>query len=305
MKRRDLLQLAAALGLAAAGARSAEPAASKGSSTPSSDSVTPLTPPADGRIPVAFVLSQGAVVIDFAGPWEVFDNVLAPGPRPHPFEMYTVAETTAPIHASGGMTVVPNYTIANAPPPKVIVIPAQDEPSEAVVRWIRTAATAADLTMSICTGAFALAKTGLLSGKTATTHHAAYAKLAATYPDIKVKRGARFVDLGNIASSGGLTSGMDLALHVVDRYFGRQVALRTADGLEYQGLGWLNADSNAAYAKRRVTTDAHPLCAVCEMDVADIIATAPRSTYHGRTYYFCSVSHKDFFDAAPDRVLAN
>jgi transcriptional regulator GlxA family with amidase domain/YHS domain-containing protein len=299
-----MLQLTAALGLAAAGARSAEPAASKGPSTPSPDSVSPLTPPADGRIPVAFVLSQGAQVIDFAGPWEVFDSVHVPGPRPHPFDLYMVAETTAPIHATGGMTLVPNYTIANAPPPKVIVIPAQAEPSEALVRWIRTAAASTDLTISICTGAFALAKTGLLSGKTATTHHGAYAELAATYPNITVKRGARFVDLGNIASSGGLTSGMDLALHVVDRYFGRQVALRTADGLEYQGLGWLNADSNAAYAKRRVSTDAHPLCPVCEMDIVDI-ATAPRSTYHGRTYYFCMEGHKSLFDAAPDRVLAN
>lgn len=95
--------------------------------------------------------------------------------------------------------------------------------------------------MSICTGAFVLAKTGLLSGKSATTHHGAHAEFAATYPDINVKR---------------------------------EVALRTAEGLEYQGLGWLNADSNSAYAKRRVSTDAHPLCAVCEMDVADR-ATAP------------------------------
>lgn len=301
MNRRDMLQFTAALGLAAAGAHASESAAPKGSAA--SQEFSPLTPPADGRIPVAFVLSQGAVVIDFAGPWEVFDNVDVPGPHRHPFEMYTVADTAAPIEVSGGMKVAPNYTIANAPQPKVIVVPAQSDPSEALLGWIRAASATTDLTMSVCTGAFVLAKTGLLDGKAATTHHSAYGELAAEYPAVKVKRGARFVDLGTIASSGGLTSGMDLALHVVDRYFGRATALRTADNLEYQGIGWMNADSNVAYAQRRVSTDAHPLCAVCEMDILDR-ATAPSSVYHGKTYYFCMMDHEKLFDASPERILA-
>jgi transcriptional regulator GlxA family with amidase domain len=301
MKRRDMLQLTAALGLAANAARSAESAISKASPAHLSDSISPLTPPTDGRIPVAFLLSEGAVVIDFGGPWEVFDNVYVSGPRPHPFEMYTVGETTAPIRVSGGMLVVPNYTLADAPPPKIIVIPAQADPSEAVVRWLRATSASTDITMSICTGAFVLAKAGLLSGKPVTTHHGAYMELAMSYPDLTVRRGARFVEVGNLASSGGLSSGMDLALHVVERYLGHAVALRTADNLEYQGLGWMNANSNAIYAKRRVSTDAHPLCAICEMEVDN--ARALRSSYHGRTYYFCMASHKSLFDADPDRCV--
>jgi transcriptional regulator GlxA family with amidase domain len=94
--------------------------------------------------------------------------------------------------------------------------------------------------MSVCTGAFVLAKTGLLSGKAATTIHHAYTDLAMQFPDIQVKRGARFVDEGNLASSGGLSSGIDLALHVVERYYGREVAERTAYLMEYQGRGWLD-----------------------------------------------------------------
>src|SRR5437764_874558 len=82
-----------------------------------------------------------------------------------------------------------------------------------------------------------------------TTHHSAYRELAAAFPDITVKRGARFVDQGNIASAGGLSSGIDLALHVVERYFGRDVAQSVAYNMEYQGQGWLNADSNEIYAK--------------------------------------------------------
>src|SRR5436305_14709751 len=84
----------------------------------------PLKPPANGSIPVAFLISEGAVVIDFCGPWEVFRDVMIAG-GDHPFRLYTVAETTKPIHASGGMQIAPDYTFANAPAPKVIVISAQ------------------------------------------------------------------------------------------------------------------------------------------------------------------------------------
>ena len=144
-----------------------------------------------------------------------------------------------------------------------------------------------------------LAKTGLLSGKTVTTHHGAYAELAMAYPDLTVRRGARFVESGNLASSGGLSSGIDLALHVVERYFGRDVALRTADNLEYQGLGWLDANSNRRYRNRPVSTAQHPICPVCGMDIDP--ATSPHSVYRGRTYYFCMQSHRQMFEAAPDR----
>ena len=82
-------------------------------------------------IPVAFVISEGAVVIDFCGPWEVFRDVMTG--NAHPFHLYTVSDKTAPIRAGGGMKIVPDYTFANAPAPKVIVIPAQSQPSPAVL----------------------------------------------------------------------------------------------------------------------------------------------------------------------------
>src|SRR5262249_11823539 len=83
-----------------------------------------LKPPAEGSIPVAFLISEGAQVIDFTGPWEVFQDVMVPGRSDHPFRLYTVSQSTSPIHASGGMKIVPDYTFENAPSPKVIVIPA-------------------------------------------------------------------------------------------------------------------------------------------------------------------------------------
>jgi transcriptional regulator GlxA family with amidase domain len=219
-----------------------------------------------------------------------------------PFRLYTVAETKKPIRTSGGMQIVPDYTIQNAPPPKVIVIPAQSEPSPAVLEWISNASKTTDVTMSVCTGAFVLAKTGLLNGKSATTYHGAFGRFAMRFPDVELKRGARFVENGNLATAGGLSSGIDLALRVVERYYGRHVAQKTAYDLEYQGQGWMNPDSNQLYATSPVSTTEHPLCAVCGMDVDP--KTAPKSVFKGVTYYFCSEEDKKTFDAAPEKFIA-
>jgi putative intracellular protease/amidase len=261
----------------------------------------PLQPPKNGQIPVAFQISNGAVVIDFCGPWEVFQDVTIPGRSETPFRLYTVAETRQPIRTSGGMQIIPEYTIANAPAPKVIVIPAQSEPSPAVLEWIRKSSNTADVTMSVCTGAFVLARTGLLSGKSATTYHGAFARFAMKFPDVELKRGARFVENGNLATAGGLSSGIDLALRVVERYFGREVAKKTAYEMEYQGEGWMNPDSNSIYATPLTSTAEHPVCLVCGMDVDP--KSAAKSNFKGTTYYFCSAADKKTFDSAPDSFV--
>jgi transcriptional regulator GlxA family with amidase domain len=108
-----------------------------------------------------------------------------------------------------------------------------------VVEWIRGAAADADLTMSVCTGAFHLARTGLLKGRAATTHHRFLDRFATEFPEVTVKRGVRFVEHPKVATAGGLSSGIDLALRVVERYFGRPVAERTATYMEYDSRGWI------------------------------------------------------------------
>ena len=271
--------------------------------TDSSAVSNPLTPPAHGQIPVAFVVSRGTVMIDLVGPWEVFNNVMimsrgASMDDQMPFQTYTVADSTQPV-TLGGIKIIPDYTFADAPKPKVVVIPAQGGQTEAMLNWIRKVSKTTDLTMSVCTGAFVLASTGLLAGKPATTHHDAYKRLAMQFPNIDVKQGARFVETGNLATAGGLTSGIDLALRVVERYFGRKAAAATAYDLEYQGMGWTDPASNAVYLQAAVSTDEHPLCPVCGME-ADPKA-APKSVYKQKTYYFCSKGHKAEFDAAPEK----
>ncbi len=202
-----------------------------------------LTPPTDGPIRVAFAMSRGATMIDFAGPWEVFQDVMIPNPKnpgdhQHPFNLYTVSDKTEPIQASGGMKIVPDYTFDTAPVPKVVVIPAQAG-SPALHAWLRKIVDSTDVTMSVCTGAFQLGRAGLLSGKEATTHHDFFDDFARSFPDVKLKRGLRFVEGPRISTAGGLTSGIDLALRVVERYFGRTTAEQTAFYMEYQSKGWI------------------------------------------------------------------
>src|SRR3989440_9002666 len=280
------------------------PVKTDNSSSPNAVAIdtTSLKPPDKGQIPVAFLISDGAVVIDFCGPWEVFQDVMISGSEETPFRLYTVAETKKPIRTSGGMQIVPDYMIQNAPSPKVIVIPAQSAPSPAVLEWIRKSSKTADVTMSVCTGAFVLAKTGLLNGKSATTYHGAFRRFAMQFQDIQLKRSARFVENGNLATAGGLSSGIDLALRVVERYYGREVAKKTAYDMEYQGEGWMNPDSNQAYAVMPVSTAEHPLCPVCGMDVDP--KTAPTSVFKGTTYYFCSDDDKKTFDAGPEKYVS-
>jgi putative intracellular protease/amidase/YHS domain-containing protein len=279
--------------------RRASAALRDGAAGAAGDALLPLHAPEKGKICVAFLISEGAVVIDFAGPWEVFQQVTEPQTMQSRFQTYTVAETAAPVRVDGGMQIVPNYTFADAPAPKVLVIPAQMGKSSATLSWIREVTKHTDLTMSVCTGAFLLADTGLLNGRAATTHHAAYRELEVQYPQVHVKRGLRFVEDGNIASSGGLSCGIDLSLHVVARYFGNGTAQRAAYNLEYQGEGWKDASLNAVYGQRAVSTPEHPLCPVCDMD-AD---KRWKSQYEDVTYCFCGEAHKELFDSAPERFI--
>lgn len=203
-----------------------------------------LTPSSKGKIPVAFLISKGVTMIDYAGPWEVFQDVhVSSRGSDHndqmPFELFTVSDTTETVVGSAGLKIVPNYSFQTAPLPKVVVIPAQGGRSQAMFDWLDKVSQSADVIMSVCTGAFILAKAGMLRGKPATTHHDFIDRLAKEFPDIEIKRGLRFIEGPKISTAGGLTSGIDLALRVVERYFGREVAEATATYMEYQSKGWI------------------------------------------------------------------
>ncbi len=202
----------------------------------------PLTPPVRGKIRVAFAIAPGATVIDFAGPWEVFQDVHVRDRgstmnEMMPFRLYTVAATSEPIRATGGLHIIPDYTVDNAPTPHLVVVPAL-RGNAALHEWLRLVAPETDVTMSVCTGAFQLAEAGILNGLAATTHHDFYDSFADKYPEVTLVRDVRFVENARISTAAGLTSGIDLALRIVTRYFGVEVAEQTALYMEYSGAGW-------------------------------------------------------------------
>ncbi|MBV9277623.1 MAG: DJ-1/PfpI family protein [Candidatus Eremiobacteraeota bacterium] len=198
--------------------------------------IAKLTAPANGRILVAVVVGSGAAIIDFVGPWEVFNEAVTSNAAQNesPFHTALISDRTEPLEIEGGMQVLPRFTYDTLPAqPNIIVMGAQGDHTPAKIAWIKKASEKADLVMSVCTGAFLLAKTGLLDGLSATTHHDYYDQFAQRFPKVKVVRGPRYVENGKFATGGGLTSGIELALRVVERYFGASAARQTANYMEY------------------------------------------------------------------------
>ena len=209
---------------------------------------TPAKPLPKGPLNVAFVLTRGANVIDFAGPWEVFQDVMIPElgssmDEQMPYHLFTVSDSKAPVEMTGGLRVAPAYTFTDAPTPDIVVVGAQAG-SPQMLEWLKKASAQATI-MSVCTGAFKLAKAGLLDGRKATTHHEFFDDLEKAFPNVKVQRGPRWVQSSErVYTAGGLTSGIDLALHLVAERYGEQAAERTASYMEHSSQEWRSPIKN-------------------------------------------------------------
>lgn len=196
------------------------------------------------RRKVGILVFGDVEVLDFAGPFEVFSRTrLEPGVESRrsedsaPFEVFTVAAERGPLRATGGLEILPKHDFADAPPIDILVVPGGfgtrallHEPK--TLDWIRATAGRAEQTTSVCTGALLLARAGLLEGRRATTHWAAYDLLAELDPSVDVQRGARVVSDGPVTSAG-VAAGIDMAFRVVEHLFGKDVADETARYIEY------------------------------------------------------------------------
>ncbi len=222
-----------ALGATLIGGLTIGAAAKAAGQTSSQSLAAPLPIPRSSRIRVAFVVSKNANLIDLGGPWETFQDVMLPN-GDMPFELATVAETRDVVETTGGLRIEPAYTFDTLPAwPNVIVVGAQSNRSKAFMEFLRNAQGRVDVTLSVCTGAFKLAESGILDGSSATTHHDYYDQFAKQFPKVRLVRGQRFVDNGSIVTAGGLTSGISAALHIVSRYYGTSSADRTAFYMEF------------------------------------------------------------------------
>ncbi len=181
-------------------------------------------------------------VLDFAGPFEVFSVAnrvharMKPGDAPL-FNVIRIAERMQPVSARGNLPLQPTASIDAHPPLDVLLVPGGVITAELgranVIKWIAETAPSTRISASVCTGAFLLAKAGLLHGKKATTHWEDIPDLKSMFPDIDVQENIRWVDLGQIVTSAGISAGIDMSLHLVARLAGEEMAVKTAHQMEF------------------------------------------------------------------------
>jgi len=191
---------------------------------------------------VGILLFPEVEVLDFCGPFEVFSvtrlNESKRREEPSPFRVLLIADTTEPISAAGGMRVLPDCTITACPALDILLVPGgwgtrQQMTNARLIDWIRQRAKKVETLSSVCTGALLLGSAGLLDGHRATTHFGALSLLRERFPKINVVDNEHVVEEKNILTSAGISAGIDLALRLVARYFGEEVARRTARHMEY------------------------------------------------------------------------
>ncbi|WP_461517390.1 DJ-1/PfpI family protein [Porticoccus sp.] len=185
-------------------------------------------------------------VLDFAGPYEVFSvarlNEESRRSEPSPFEVILIAQFDRPVVATGGMKVLPDTTFEHCPPLDVLIVPGGlgtrwEMHNEKLLDFVRQRAPQLELLASVCTGALVLGSAGLLDGLTATTHWHSLQLMHELFPSIDVDRQARVVLDGKVMTSAGISSGIDMSLDILARYFGDDVARFTASYMEYSYLG--------------------------------------------------------------------
>ena len=191
---------------------------------------------------VGILLFDGVQVTDFTGPYDVF--VLArPAGAPNPveapplFRVFTIAQRET-VSCEGGLRVLSDYRLHDHPPVEVLVVPGglgvfRVREDTAVMAWIRRTAETAQLASSVCLGSLLMGELGLFEGVPATTHWMFLDELRRIAPRAEVRGGVRYADAGKLLSSAGISAGIDMALHALERLHGREVAAQTARFLEY------------------------------------------------------------------------
>lgn len=201
---------------------------------------------------VDILLFPQVEVLDFAGPYEVFTTAnrmaarLGPAAAP-PFQVRTVAATAGAVRARAGLQALADADFGSAVSPDVLIVPGgvvdDVRRDEATLHWIASAAATAELVASVCTGVFLLADAGLLAAGTAvTTHWEDIDDLRRAHPALDVRGGVRWVDGGRIVRTGGaglvtsagISAGIDMSLHLVERLAGRALAERTARQMDFE-----------------------------------------------------------------------
>ena len=188
---------------------------------------------------VAILVFDDVEVLDFAGPYEVFNDASG-AVNPSPFYVYTIGITEKPVLAKGKLAVIPQYSIDKGPQADVLIVPGGYGTrlllkNELLLSWLIDQAGKVEWLLCVCTGALLLARAGLLKDCAATTHHSAFDHLKHLSPTTRIEKGKRFVrSAANIYTSGGITAGIDLSLHLVEKLTGPEVRSAVVEEMEYE-----------------------------------------------------------------------
>ena len=191
---------------------------------------------------VGIVLFEDIEVLDFCGPFEVFSATRLNEERrreePSPFEVHLVAEHADPVTTTGGMKVMPDHTFHTCPKLDILVVPGgwgtrKELNNRVILEWLRHRATEVETLTSVCTGSMLLGFAGLLNGLHATTHWRSLDWMRDAFPSVTVEYDQHVVEDGRVLTSAGISAGIDLALKVVARYCGEDIARATAKHMEY------------------------------------------------------------------------
>jgi transcriptional regulator GlxA family with amidase domain len=197
---------------------------------------------------LGIVLYPQFEMLDVCGPAEMFGSVK---PR---LKVIMVAEAAGPIASTQGPKLSADYSFDNCPALDLVLVPGgmgtlKQLGNKRLLDWLRERSTKAEIVMSVCSGSALLAKAGLLDGRRATSNKQYFQFAVAQGPNVKWVKEARWVDDGDRITSSGVSAGIDMALHVVARLYGEQVAQKLADGTEYQWHRDPNQDPFAKFAK--------------------------------------------------------
>ena len=285
-------------------------------------------------IKVAIFIYEGAEMLDFVGPTEVFGN--AEG-----FEVFTVAiskdlVTSFPQKA---LKLTPNYSIDDCPKIDILVLPGASMTglmpvyeNKKLIEWIKEVDKTSTLTMSVCTGAALLSKAGILDNKKATTHWGAISNLQQLTPKAEILKNTRFVEDGKLLTTAGVSAGIDGALFAVQKLKGREVAQRVATLMEYDywkpDMGLVVGEDNKMKSEsnkiqkgikktskkvgvsKSKSADIQTVSQILKEDSKDPICGMPVakgsnqvSVYKGKQVGFCSVVCKEMFDKKPNNYV--
>ena len=187
---------------------------------------------------VGIYLFNKVELLDFAGTYEVF-SATSQLNGSELFKVFTISEDGGAIKSINGLIVIPDYSFDNHPKVDILVIPGgegtkNEIKKKKVMEWIGKTHKSADTMATVCSGARIPAVLGLLDDLEATTHHLVIDDVKKLAPKVTIDHTKRFIDNGKIMTSGGISAGIDLALHIVKKLYGEEIAQKTIDYMEYR-----------------------------------------------------------------------